>query len=91
MTEADLVYQQDSQRTARAFIAFLGTAFGVDQAMPGADGYAVNYPNGYQSIGPTGVGVEGKPISTAQGAFAGLPSGVVLLGLAVVGYLLVKG
>jgi hypothetical protein len=87
----DLIKQQDEQRTARAFIGFLSTAFGVDQSTAGQDGYIYNQPTGYQSIGPTGVAMEGLPISTTQGGAVVLSPGLLLLaaGLAA-GYFLTR-
>lgn len=68
MTNNELIAAQDSQRTQRNFIALLGGVFG-DHSMANEDGYAVNAPGGYQSIGTTyggGVGIEGQPQSNLQ-------------------------
>lgn len=92
MYESDLIAEQDALRTKRAFISFLSTAFGVDQSMPGQDGYAANYPRQYQVVGQNGaVGVEGAPISNLQvGTLLRSPV-VLLLGGAFVAYLVLKG
>lgn len=84
--------QQDEQRTARAFISFLGTALGVnDQSTAGQDGYPYNQPRQYQSIGPTGTGVEGYPVSTAQnGALIIGPSVLWLAAAAAAVYFLTR-
>ena len=76
MDEFAAAQQQDSQRTSRAFISFLGSALGVsDQSTAGQDAYPYNLPRQYQSIGPTGASVEGYPVSTAQnGALVVAPS-----------------
>lgn len=83
--------QQDEQRTARAFISFLGTAFGVDQSTAGQDGDPYNLPRQYQSIGPTGYSVEGYPVSTSQnGALIVSPSLLWLGAAAAAVYFLSK-
>lgn len=80
----DAVAQQDQLRTLRAFVGFAGQLLG-DQQLAGADGYAMNQPYQYQSIGPTGWGIEGAPISSAQGAksAAGVSPVVLVLGAVV--------
>lgn len=88
--QADLISQQDQQRTARSFISFLTTAFGVDQQPVGVDGTAANTPYRYQAIGPTGVGIEGAPVSSAQPVAAGISPVLLLAAGAVVAFLLVK-
>lgn len=91
MDTSDLVAEQDSQRTARAFISFLSTALNVDQSYAGQDGYAVNNPRQYQSIGPGGlIGVEGTASSNGQ-TIAFVTSPMVLLVLAVGAYFVWKG
>lgn len=87
----DLIQQQDEQRTARAFVSFLSTAFGVEQSTAGQDGNIYNAPRQYQSIGPNGVGVEGYPVSTTQSGAVVLSPGLLLLaaGLAA-GYFLTR-
>lgn len=86
----DLIQQQDQQRTARAFISFLSTAFGVDQSLASTDAYAVNNPRQYQTIGPGGlVGIEGTSTSNGQ-TVALMASPLVLLVLAVGAYLVWK-
>lgn len=87
----DIVQAQDEQRTKRAFISFLSTAFGVDQTMANADGYAVNQPRQYQTIGPSGVvGVEGTSQNTAQASVMGSPLVLILLGAGLVYLVLQK-
>ena len=86
--QVTLAQANDEQRTVRAFIGFLSGAFGSDQSLPSTDGYAVNQPRQYQSIGPGGlVGVEGTSQSNAQGA-AATASPLLLLALAAAAYLL---
>lgn len=87
----DLIQQQDEQRTARAFVSFLSTAFGVEQSTAGQDGTPYNLPRQYQSIGPTGVAVEGFPVSTTQAGGVILSPGLLLVaaGLAA-GYFLTR-
>lgn len=84
--------QQDEQRTARAFISFLGTAFGVnDQSTAGQDADPYNLPRQYQSIGPYGHSVEGYPVSTTQtGALLLSPSLLWLGAAAAAAYLLTR-
>lgn len=83
--------EQDEQRTARAFISFLGTAFGVDQSTAGQDGDPYNLPRQYQSIGPNGYSVEGYPVSTTQtGALLVSPSLLWLAAAAAGVYLLTR-
>lgn len=86
-----IVQAQDEQRTARSFISFLSTAMGVDQTYASQDGYAVNMPRQYQSIGPNGlVGVEGTSRSSGQMQSL-ISSPVVLLALAAaVAFLVLK-
>lgn len=87
---ADATATQDQLRTVRQFISGLYSS-GSDQTYAGQDGYAVNQPYQYQTIGPGGsVSVEGAPISNTQQA-ATFGSPLVLLGLAVVAYLVLKG
>lgn len=86
MDQSDLAAQQDTLRSVRMFVGALQGAFGLDQQSVGYDAQAVNSPYRYQSIGPTGVGVEGAPISSAQGAgvsAAGI-SPLLLVGLVAV-------
>lgn len=87
----DPILEADQQRTGRAFISFLSTAMGVDQSYAGQDGYAVNYPRQYQTIGPNGlVGVEGTARSNGQ-VSALMASPLVLLAVGgLVAYLVLK-
>lgn len=90
MSEADLIAQQDQQRTGRMFVSFLASAMGVDQAMPGTDGQAYNTPSQYQVVTPYGVGVEGQPISSAQGLRLPVPlivGALILVALVASGHL----
>jgi hypothetical protein len=88
MDEQTVIAQQDSLRTQRAFVSFLSSAFGLDQTYAGQDGYATNYPRGYQVLGPNGaVGVEGAPISNTQTRAIVLSPGMLILGAIVVGVL----
>lgn len=79
MDQVTAAQVQDQQRTGRLFLAAIGSAMGLyDQNYQGEDGYAVNYPGQYQAIGINGaVGVEGRPVSNAQGTR--LSVGTVLL------------
>jgi hypothetical protein len=87
----DAAQVNDQQRTARAFISFLGSAFGTDQSYAQLDGYAVNQPRQYQTIGPGGlVGVEGTSQSNGQKPAAMVMSPVLLLALAAAAYFLLK-
>lgn len=83
MDEAYLANQQDQQRTGRLFLAAIGSAMGInDQSYLGQDGYAVNYPGQYQTIGMNGaIGVEGRPVSNVQrsNTVAGVPVGLLLV------------
>lgn len=92
MNETDLIRQQDELRTKRSFVSFLAASMGLgDQAYAGQDGYAVNPPRRYQTIGINGtVGVEGAPISSAQPAAVLLSPGVLLLAAVAIGYLVLK-
>lgn len=86
-----LVQAQDEQRTARAFIGFLSDAFGSDQSLAGTDGYAVNPPRQYESIGPGGlVGVEGVAKSNAQGAASLAASPLLLVALGIAAFVVLK-
>jgi hypothetical protein len=82
---------QDEQRTGRLFLSAIGSAMGInDQSYAGQDGYVVNYPRQYQAIGINGaIGVEGAPISNAQGGLRNM-SPLVLLAGAFVVYLALK-
>lgn len=87
----DAAQINDQQRTARAFIGFLSTAFGTDQSLAGTDGYAVNAPRQYQTIGPGGlVGVEGTSQSNGQTSIALLGSPLVLLALGAAAFYLLQ-
>lgn len=81
-----LIDDQDELRVARSFVSFMGGALGVDQSYAGEDGYAVNTPRRFQTIGPTGVGVEGQPISTAQNGALVIGPGLLLIGVAVLAF-----
>ena len=88
----DAIQANDENRTARAFISFLSQAIGNDQSLPGQDGYAVNPPRQYQSIGPGGlVGIEGTAQSNAQGSkLAFSVSPLLLLAVAAGAYFFLK-
>ena len=89
-TNADPVAVNDRNRTARAFISFLNTVVN-DQSYPGQDGYAVNPPRQYQTIGPGGlVGVEGTSSSNGQSSIALSVSPLMLLMLAAGAWFLLK-
>lgn len=81
MDEAYLANQQDQQRTGRLFLAAIGSAMGInDQSYLGQDGYAVNYPGQYQTIGMNGaIGVEGRPVSNVQGGIRNMSTGTLLI------------
>lgn len=87
---ADIVQQQDSQRTARAFISFLATATGADQSYADADGYAVNYPRQYTVIGGNGLGVEGTSTRAAAGGVVLSPTLLLLAAGAALVYFAMK-
>ncbi len=91
MNENDLIAAQDDQRTKRNFISLLSGFLGLnDASYAGHDGYAQNYPNGYQVIGPNGgVGIEGVAQSNLQTTKVQV-SGNTLLLLAVGAYFLMK-
>lgn len=84
--------QQDEMRTARAFISFLGTAFGVsDQSTAGQDATPYNLPRQYQTVGPYGTSIEGAPISTNQAGALVVSSSLLWLAAAAAGvYLLTR-
>lgn len=88
----DAIKTNDEQRVARSFIAAISTYFGNDQSVAGQDGYAVNVPRQYQTIGPGGlVGVEGTSLSNGQKSVALTASPLVMLLIAgVVGYFVLK-
>jgi hypothetical protein len=90
MTNNELIAAQDSQRTQRNFIALLSGAFGTDHSMANEDGFAINQPGGYQTMGYNGaVGVEGQPISNLQGG-GGLVITLPFLLICGVAFLLLK-
>lgn len=59
---ATITAQQDALRPLRQFIGALSGAVGGYEAATVYDDWgAVNYPGGYQVIGPNGVAAEGRP------------------------------
>lgn len=92
MDDTQVAAQQDTNRTARMFLAALQSSLGNDQTYAQQDGNAVNLPRQYQTIGINGaVGVEGAPISNAQGKAVAMSPGILLLGALVLFFVLKKG
>lgn len=82
--------QQDALRPLRNFVNLLGGIVN-DQSYAGQDGYAVNQPYQYQTVGAYGVAVEGSPISTTPSGGVAVSNSVVMLAIgAAVVYFLVK-
>jgi len=81
----------DDERTKRMFVSALSSAMGLEQSYASQDGNAVNTTSQYQVIGPSGVGIEGKPISTAQPTVLGFPVGMLVIGALIVFFALKKG
>lgn len=87
----DQTTANDEQRTARAFVGFFNSMFANDQSLAGADGYAVNLPRQYQTIGPNGlVGVEGTSLSNGQKSVSVTASPLVLIALAAAAFYFLK-
>jgi hypothetical protein len=87
----DPAYANDQNRTARAFVSFINSALGNDQTYAGQDGYAVNQPRQYQSIGPGGlVGIEGTSSSNGQRSVSVTATPFVFLLLAAGAFFLYK-
>ena len=88
---ADIVQQQDEQRTARAFISFLSTALTGDQSLANQDNSAVNYPRQYTVIGTDrSIGIEGTSSPQGSTFTAFLSTPVLLIGAAVAAYFLMR-
>lgn len=91
MTEAELIEQQDRLRPLRMFFgAFSGALAGYDQALASEDAYSWNLPYRYQSVGPTGVAVEGAPIAISRAGGLFVSPMVVLIGIGVAAAMLIK-
>lgn len=74
--------QQDALRTVRQFVSIIGDAFGgYDQTYAGQDGYVLNTPRQYQTVGPYGTSVEGTAISTTRGGGIVISPTMVMIGL----------
>ena len=87
----DPALANDQNRVARAFVSFVSSAIGNDQTYANQDGYAVNQPRQYQTIGPGGlVGIEGTSISNGQKSVALTASPLVFVLLAAGAYFLFK-
>lgn len=68
MDETSVISAQDDQRVKRLFVSLISGLTGVnDQTYAGQDGYAVNQPRQYQTVGINGaVGIEGTNVSNRQ-------------------------
>lgn len=89
-TYVDPVQAQDQLRPVRNFISLLSGAVN-EQTWAGEDAYPANVPGQVQVRGPYGYAVEGKPAvvaSTTPGPV--IPPGVMLIGLALVAYAVLK-
>lgn len=92
MDQTDLIARQDALRPLRMFVGGLsGAMAGYDQAVAGQDGWSWNPTGQYQSIGPYGVAVEGRPIATMNGGGLFISPMVVMLGIGAAAVLLLKG
>jgi hypothetical protein len=91
MTEAELIEQQDRLRPLRMFVgAFSGALAGYDQALASQDAYAWSIPGQYQSIGTSGVAIEGRPVSISRTGGVYFSPMVVLIGLGAAAVLLLR-
>jgi hypothetical protein len=79
----------DGLVTLRQFVGGLNAALN-DQAYSGYDGYAANRAGQFYTVGPYGAAVEGQPIAVSSAGGVSLSPAVVLIGLAVVAYVLLK-
>lgn len=72
------INQQDWLRGVRGFI---NTMAGVvnDQSWSGQDGRAFNSPYGYQTVGPSGIAIEGAPISITPAGGVAVSNGTLML------------
>lgn len=87
----DPALANDQNRVARAFVSFVSSAMGNDQTYAGTDGYAVNPPRQYQTIGPGGlVGIEGTSSSNGQKSVSVTATPFVFLLLAAGAFFLYK-
>jgi len=77
---------QDDLRPFRMFVGALQGALTADQSLYGADPYAFNVPGRYQVIGPTGVGMEGRPFSTTNNGGLYISPAMVLMALGAAAY-----
>lgn len=80
-TDPAIAQAQDDLRPFRMFVGAIQGALASDQSIVGADAYAWNIPGGYQVIGPNGIGLEGRPISTTQGGGLYVSPALVMMGL----------
>lgn len=91
MTEAELIEQQDRLRPLRMFVgAFSGALAGYDQALATQDAYAWSVPGQYQSIGPGGVAIEGRPVTISRNGGVFISPMLVLVGLGAAAALLLR-
>lgn len=81
---------QDDLRPFRMFVGAIQGAMAADQSIVGLDAYSWNVPGGYQVIGPTGVGVEGRPISTTRNGGLYISPGLVLMAMGAAAYFLMS-
>jgi hypothetical protein len=81
---------QDDLRPLRMFVGALQGALAGDQSVYGMDAYAWSVPGQYQVIGPTGVGLEGRPISTTQNGGLYISPGIVLMGLGALAFFVMQ-
>ncbi|CAN7402100.1 hypothetical protein LJR129_002485 [Acidovorax sp. LjRoot129] len=91
MNEAELIATQDRLRPLRMFVgAFSGALAGYDQAVQGQDGYSWSIPGQFQSIGPNGVAIEGRPVTISRNGGVFISPMVVLIGLGAAAVLLLR-
>lgn len=89
---ADQTRDNDEERTKRLFIGFLSSALGVDQITTDADSSPYGGSPGYTIANPDGTySALGQPVSNLNAMAApaaGIPPGLLMLGLAVLVYAL---
>ncbi len=82
MGDTSITAQQDALRPLRMFVgALTGALAGADQSFAYGDMGAWNVPGGYQSIGPYGYAVEGKPLAVTRGGGVVISPMLIMIGL----------
>ncbi|WP_422849580.1 hypothetical protein ACOYR4_11290 [Acidovorax sp. M14] len=91
MTNAELIDQQDRLRPLRMFVGvFSGALAGYDQALATEDATSWNLAGQYQTIGPGGVAIEGRPIAIGRTGGVYISPMLVLMGLGAAAVLLLR-